>query len=251
MPSSNARRERRRMQFGHPSPEPANGVALPSVLPASPSHSSSASPADGVALPDSALSPPASPGSDYSTAGATTKAPSKQAKKTGTRRILFVGNLPFSATTKGIETHFASVKPSSVRHATDKATGRSRGFAFLEFDDVKRMEACLKGWHHSVYREEQGGGDGSSAAVDEGGDESGVNTEPDAASEARKYARAGWRKINVELTYVRLLHPSLSLFRCCGMAFVFLLSVNISSHPSVYHVDGKPTSQGTSPLACP
>lgn len=51
------------------------------------------------------------------------------------RFIVFIGNLPYTATTEQIKQHFASVSPSSVRHSTDKSTGKSKGFAFLEFDD--------------------------------------------------------------------------------------------------------------------
>lgn len=63
------------------------------------------------------------------------------------------GNLPYSATTEKIQQHFAKIQPMSVRHNTDKATGKSRGFAFLEFDAYDRMKTCLKLYHHSLFED--------------------------------------------------------------------------------------------------
>jgi nucleolar protein 6 len=199
MPSDQARRERRRKQFGRPllEPEDSNGVALPASLPSAPPTSShkDAAPTDittsGVLLPASpeAIAEDPDQGSPSST-------PKKIDKKS--RFILFVGNLPYSATTAGVERHFAPVKPVSIRHSTDKATGRSRGFAFLEFEDVKRMESCLGGWHRSIYREEtpglprEGSGDGDGA--------NGANGEAGNQGAKHQYAREGWRRINVQLT---------------------------------------------------
>ncbi|KAL9116313.1 MAG: hypothetical protein Q9187_007162 [Circinaria calcarea] len=67
------------------------------------------------------------------------------------RFICFVGNLPFTATTGSISKHFAKVQPTSVRHRTTKDTGKSKGFAFLEFGGYDRMKTCLKLFHHSIF----------------------------------------------------------------------------------------------------
>ncbi|GAB7345917.1 hypothetical protein MBLNU457_4153t1 [Dothideomycetes sp. NU457] len=67
------------------------------------------------------------------------------------RFIVFIGNLPFSATTETITKHFASVSPTSVRHITDAKTKKSKGFAFLEFDNYDKMKTCLKLYHHSTF----------------------------------------------------------------------------------------------------
>ncbi|MCJ1260059.1 hypothetical protein MMC24_007899 [Lignoscripta atroalba] len=67
------------------------------------------------------------------------------------RFICFIGNLPFTATSESITQHFAKLQPSSVRHRTSKETGRSKGFAFLEFDHYDRMKTCLKLFHHSTF----------------------------------------------------------------------------------------------------
>ncbi|KAI9716084.1 MAG: hypothetical protein M1812_005511 [Candelaria pacifica] len=65
--------------------------------------------------------------------------------------IVFIGNLPFTATTESVAKHFAKLKPVSVRHRTHKDTGKSKGFAFLEFDGYDRMKTCLKLYHHSDF----------------------------------------------------------------------------------------------------
>ncbi|KAL9126588.1 MAG: hypothetical protein Q9217_004380 [Psora testacea] len=67
------------------------------------------------------------------------------------RFIVFIGNLPFTATDASISKHFAKVQPKSIRHRTDKVTGKSKCFAFLEFDGYDRMKACLKLYHHSSF----------------------------------------------------------------------------------------------------
>ncbi|KAL8705915.1 MAG: hypothetical protein Q9201_000970 [Fulgogasparrea decipioides] len=72
-------------------------------------------------------------------------------KRSSQRFIVFVGNLPYSATDKSIRRHFASLKPSSVRHRCEKHTGKSKGFAFVEFSKYDRMKTCLKTFHHSSF----------------------------------------------------------------------------------------------------
>ncbi len=56
---------------------------------------------------------------------------------------LYVGNLPFSATEEELrglfEKHGAL---TSVSVITDRETGRSRGFAFVEFEDASSAEAA-------------------------------------------------------------------------------------------------------------
>ncbi|KAI9799436.1 MAG: hypothetical protein M1825_004536 [Sarcosagium campestre] len=68
------------------------------------------------------------------------------------RFTVFIGNLPFTATTESIARHFASVKPSSVRHRTHKDDPtQSKGFAFLDFDGYESMQNCLRLFHHSQF----------------------------------------------------------------------------------------------------
>lgn len=80
---------------------------------------------------------------------------------------LFLGNLPFTATKEDLAKHFSKVHPAAIRLMTDKSTGKSKGFCFLDFDGYDKMKTCLKLYHHSVMADGKKG-----------------------------------RKINVELTYV-------------------------------------------------
>lgn len=70
--------------------------------------------------------------------------------RSNNRFIVFVGNLPYTATTAQLETHFNKISPK-IRHPTDKETGKSRGFAFLEFTDYVKMKTALKAYHHSLF----------------------------------------------------------------------------------------------------
>ncbi|KAK6086110.1 RNA recognition domain-containing protein [Seiridium cupressi] len=67
------------------------------------------------------------------------------------RFIVFVGNLPYTATTADIEKHFSAVQPIAVRLLHEKANpNKSRGIAFLEFAGFDHMKTCLKTMHHST-----------------------------------------------------------------------------------------------------
>ncbi|KAK9475787.1 hypothetical protein V1514DRAFT_338996 [Lipomyces japonicus] len=79
--------------------------------------------------------------------------PTVDTKIKGARFIVFVGNLPYSATQELLNEHLAACKPDVIRIPTDKKTGRVKGFAFAEFigsDASKRMKACLR-LHHTDY----------------------------------------------------------------------------------------------------
>ena len=55
---------------------------------------------------------------------------------------LYVGNLPWSATDSDLENLFAAVGPvSSAQVVTDRDTGRSRGFGFVEMADADASRA--------------------------------------------------------------------------------------------------------------
>jgi len=63
-------------------------------------------------------------------------------------KTLFVGNLPFGCTQQDLESVFGSVtEVISVRIVTDRETGRSRGFAFVEVpaDNTEAVMASLHG----------------------------------------------------------------------------------------------------------
>ena len=55
---------------------------------------------------------------------------------------LYVGNLPFDATAEAIRTAFdAYGTVHDVSIVTDRVTGRSRGFGFVEMDDASARAA--------------------------------------------------------------------------------------------------------------
>ncbi|KAF7562521.1 hypothetical protein G7046_g1597 [Stylonectria norvegica] len=72
------------------------------------------------------------------------------------RHIVFVGNLPFSATVATITEHFASLSPVSVRCLRNKDDPNPcRGIAFVEFGKVWHQRTCLDKFHHSMFDDGQ------------------------------------------------------------------------------------------------
>jgi RNA recognition motif-containing protein len=57
-------------------------------------------------------------------------------------KSIFVGNLPWSATNEELEQKFAEFgNVTSARIVTDKMTGKSRGFGFVDMDDADAQKA--------------------------------------------------------------------------------------------------------------
>ena len=57
-------------------------------------------------------------------------------------KSIFVGNLPWSATDAELSAKFAEHgNVSSARIVTDKSTGRSRGFGFVDMEDADAQKA--------------------------------------------------------------------------------------------------------------
>ena len=81
---------------------------------------------------------------------------------------LYVGNLPWSVDDQGLETLFSSYgSVRSARVITDRETGRSRGFGFVEMDNSDAAIDALNGrdfggrsLNVNVARERGGGGGG-------------------------------------------------------------------------------------------
>jgi RNA recognition motif-containing protein len=69
----------------------------------------------------------------------------RHAARNESLKKLYVGNLPFSMTEEELrelfEQHGSTV---SVRVITDRETGRSRGFGFVEFEDESSAEKALQ-----------------------------------------------------------------------------------------------------------
>jgi cold-inducible RNA-binding protein len=59
---------------------------------------------------------------------------------------IFVGNLAFSATEEGVRQLFEEYGTvDTVRLATDRDTGRPRGFGFVEMPDTTEARAAIAG----------------------------------------------------------------------------------------------------------
>ncbi|OGC23269.1 RNA-binding protein [candidate division WOR-1 bacterium RIFOXYB2_FULL_42_35] len=57
-------------------------------------------------------------------------------------KSIFVGNLPWSAKSEDLEAKFSEFGTvSSARVMTDKMTGKSRGFGFVDMDDAGAEKA--------------------------------------------------------------------------------------------------------------
>jgi cold-inducible RNA-binding protein len=70
---------------------------------------------------------------------------SRDAGKRDLTKKLYVGNLPFSATESELRELFeAHGAVQSVSVITDRETGRSRGFAFVEMADDASAEAAMR-----------------------------------------------------------------------------------------------------------
>jgi RNA recognition motif-containing protein len=59
---------------------------------------------------------------------------------------LFVGNLPWTTTEEALSQVFAAYGiVDQVRVITDRDTGRSRGFGFVDMPDTREAEAAIEG----------------------------------------------------------------------------------------------------------
>jgi cold-inducible RNA-binding protein len=67
---------------------------------------------------------------------------------------LYVGNLPYEATESDLQTLFESAgQVSTINIVRDRATGRARGFAFVEMSDVEGARRAIS----ELDRHEYGG----------------------------------------------------------------------------------------------
>ncbi|KAF9164556.1 hypothetical protein DFQ26_001322 [Actinomortierella ambigua] len=81
-------------------------------------------------------------GDDKKEAATTAAAP--KPKPLNQKFIVFVGNLPYNITKEQLEKHFATCENiTSIRVQTDKATGKGKGFAFMEFKTAEDMQKAL------------------------------------------------------------------------------------------------------------
>ncbi|KAF2160237.1 hypothetical protein M409DRAFT_70585 [Zasmidium cellare ATCC 36951] len=111
-------------------------------------------------------------------------------KPAKSRFIVFVGNLPYKTTDDSLRGHFKKLQPFTLRHRTDPKTRKSKGFAFLEFENYDRMKTCLKLYHHSMFDPEN--------VKEDGADLEAVAEQEEVSNRKKKKTQA--RRINVELT---------------------------------------------------
>ena len=84
---------------------------------------------------------------------------------------IYVGNLPFETTEEELQVSFTEHgEVSSARIITDRMTGRSRGFGFVEMPDNSQAEAAIQALNNKDFngrpltvneakpREDSGGG---------------------------------------------------------------------------------------------
>jgi RNA recognition motif-containing protein len=92
---------------------------------------------------------------------------------------IYVGNLPFSTTEADLESMFAQHGAvASVRVITDRETGRSRGFAFVEMGDPNAADEAIRALNGrdmggrplrvNEAREREGGGGGGGGGMRRG-----------------------------------------------------------------------------------
>jgi len=66
---------------------------------------------------------------------------------------LFAGNLPWAVTDEVLKTAFEPYGPVvSAKVVTDRQTGKSRGFGFVEMQNETEANAAIKGLNGSVLQ---------------------------------------------------------------------------------------------------
>jgi RNA recognition motif-containing protein len=66
---------------------------------------------------------------------------------------LFVGNLPFTATENDLQDHFAQAGAViAVNIMQDRATGRSRGFGFVEMSSQEDATKAISMFHQKDFQ---------------------------------------------------------------------------------------------------
>jgi cold-inducible RNA-binding protein len=69
---------------------------------------------------------------------------------------LYVGNLNYSTTSEGLESLFSNFGTvSDVTIITDRETGRSRGFAFVTFEDEAAARKAIDEVHGTEFEDRE------------------------------------------------------------------------------------------------
>ncbi len=65
---------------------------------------------------------------------------------------LYVGNLPYSATSESLESYFAQAgNVSSAKVIVDRDSGRSKGFGFVEMSNDEEAEAAIEKLNNTQF----------------------------------------------------------------------------------------------------
>jgi RNA recognition motif-containing protein len=65
---------------------------------------------------------------------------------------LFISNLPYNVTREELKKFFSTVGPISYLYLpTDQATGKPRGFAFLDYDDRAQAEEAVRRFNNQMF----------------------------------------------------------------------------------------------------
>jgi RNA recognition motif-containing protein len=65
---------------------------------------------------------------------------------------LYVGNLPYTATEDDLQTHFSQAgSVTSVALIKDRATGRAKGFGFVEMSSAEEAEKAISMFHGQEF----------------------------------------------------------------------------------------------------
>lgn len=66
---------------------------------------------------------------------------------------LFIGNLSYDVTEAELQAHFAAIGPlASLSLATDRTTGKPRGFAFVEFREQADAEEAIRRLNNQLLK---------------------------------------------------------------------------------------------------
>lgn len=81
---------------------------------------------------------------DFSSYGSDSQANSADANP----KKLYIGNLSFSTTEESLKEAFSQAGPvASAIVITDKYSGRSKGFGFVEFEDEESAQKAIEMWN--------------------------------------------------------------------------------------------------------
>lgn len=105
-------------------------------------------------------------------------------------RRIFVGNLSFDVTKEAVEEHFARCGTvTNVHMATFQDTGKCKGYAWVEFEEIAAAEAAVKGF--IMVRED----DEDEESSDSSGSESEANEKKKQQRKKKKQRKPHQRKV--------------------------------------------------------